>query len=93
MVLNEDTIFQYQHGNVKVGKNDLSISLVFRNCTRTLHYDHITHKRVLDHEYIQKNQKHFHTLDLTYLRYREHLSFIGTNFTDSARDKLKEWRY
>ena len=82
---NNDITSQFQHGNVKVKSQDLSIALVFRHCTKSLMYNHITHKTIVKPEYIQDNWFYFETVDRTMIDYRTCLSFMENDFTDLVK--------
>ena len=65
--------------------------MVFIHCTKTMTYDHMSHKRIFDYEYIEANQSHFHALDVAYYNYERYLTFLSTNFTEHVNAKLIEW--
>ena len=84
---------QFQHGNVNVKEGDLSIALVFCHCTKTLIYDHIASKRVIDNIVIENNKENFAILDSTYSQFNEYLSSFQVRFSQHVTSKLQTWKW
>ena len=51
-----EPLSQFQHGNVKVKKGDLSVGFIYRNVTQTLTYDDETSKNVLPKQFCDDYQ-------------------------------------
>ena len=88
-----ETLSQFQHGNVNVKEGDLSIAMVFRCVNTTLPYDHITSKRVLDTDYIKSQREHFAKLDKKYVQYSEYLTSFEEMFSNQVKTKIRQWRW